>query len=85
MKRFNDPVHILTGMIPAVFLMMNTGLSTWHYFPVCAPQRMAGGVTVLSASTRALAEDAREMCLGVMNIGDILRVPKTPPPEPDVG
>ncbi|KAI0781361.1 hypothetical protein BD413DRAFT_608519 [Trametes elegans] len=82
-KRQADPMHVVAGVLPAVFSVVNTPLVTWHHFPVYVPYRR--GATPLDDAARAVAEDVMELCYQAMNVGTIYRAPETRKREPDVG
>ncbi|KAI0668501.1 hypothetical protein C8Q78DRAFT_1071371 [Trametes maxima] len=72
--RQTRPDHVLAGVLPALFVMMNTGVTAWHHFTIYLPRNRRA--SELDALTVALFEDAMEMCRQAMNAGLIYRVPE---------
>ncbi|KAL1947395.1 hypothetical protein VTO73DRAFT_14356 [Trametes versicolor] len=73
-RRKEDPVHLLAAYLPAVFVMANTGVTTWYHFPVYLPRRE--DAFSLDGTSRSIISDAHRMCSEAMNAGDIFRVPE---------
>ncbi|CDO68868.1 hypothetical protein BN946_scf185000.g11 [Trametes cinnabarina] len=85
-KRVEFPHVTITGVLPAAFLVLNTGLVAWHQFPVFAPRHFDFSAP-LAPPLQFLLDDLIAMSLVAMNAGDILRLPKVHigRPEPEVG
>ncbi|KAI9056924.1 hypothetical protein FKP32DRAFT_1598804 [Trametes sanguinea] len=83
-KRLEVPHVTVAGVLPAAFMVHNTGLVAWHRFPIFTPR---SNLTPLLPPLQFLLEDLVEISTVAMNAGDILRLPKVHVgrPDPEVG
>ncbi|KAI0648290.1 hypothetical protein C8Q79DRAFT_1008632 [Trametes meyenii] len=71
------------GVLPAIFILVNTGIVLHHCFPVFGPQQSD---VALDERSRGVLTNVQRICIKIMNFGFILRAPDDQyQPEPDVG
>lgn len=74
------------AVLPAIFIVMGTGIGVWKQFSVFLPSRRPGDAYAFDESSRAVLADTRLMCVEAMSTGAIFRPPKTyDRPMPDIG
>ncbi|KAI0648288.1 hypothetical protein C8Q79DRAFT_905099 [Trametes meyenii] len=78
------PDRAFSGVLPALFVTMNTGITVWHHFTVSLLRHRR--TSELDTPTSAVLKDVIGMCKRAMNTGLIYRVPESFNKfEPNVG
>lgn len=85
LRRQSRSALVPAAVLPAVFLVMGTGIAVWKQFPVFLPPRKPGDMYAFDESARAVLADTRRICIEAMSTGAIFRPPKTYKPMPDIG
>ncbi|KAI0350215.1 hypothetical protein OH77DRAFT_1489445 [Trametes cingulata] len=88
-RSISDPDRSFAGMLPALFIVVTTGLVVYHHVPLCVQQRHGTAARPeLSSEARLAFRDVIIMCREAMKRGLVLRVTEDSDLDkatPDVG